>query len=129
MTYTNEEFKASLEQYLEAKRAKQDARSKKCCFFRRICSDPAYEAKVDFVGRLIEAIEAIEEKNNSDNRHAFRQLIRKGLNGEEGFMYSVIQVATSNLYGLLLCKRDAIKEERALSSQQHPQKRLQRNKT
>ncbi len=122
MTYTNEEFKASLERYLEAKRAKQDARSKRCSFFRRISSDPAYEAKVDFAERLIAAINAIEEKNTSDNRHAFRQLVRSGLDGEEGFLYSVTQVATSQLYGLLLHKRDAMKEERALSSQQHLQK-------
>ena len=112
MTYTNEEFKASLEQYLEKKQAKQESRSKRCRFFRTILSDPACEAKVDFAERLIAAINAIEEKNNSDNRHAFRQLIRKGLNGEEGFRFAVTEVATSNLYRLLIIKSDAIKEER-----------------
>lgn len=118
--YTNEMFENDLMHYLQAKQAKQEARSKRCWFFRTVCSDPAYEAKVSFAEKTIEAIKAIEDKNNSDNRYAFRQLVRRGLNGEEGFMFSVTQAATSNLYGLLLRKGTAIKEERASATQQHP---------
>jgi ribosomal protein L20A (L18A) len=112
MKYTNEAFKNDLMHYLQAKQAKQEARSKRCWFFRTVNSDPASKAKVKFAEKTIEAIEAIEEENNSDNRYAFRQLIRKGLNGEEGFSFAVTEVATSNLYRLLIIKSDAIKEGR-----------------
>lgn len=106
MTYTNEEFKASLEQYLEKKRAKQDARSKKCWFFRRICSDPAHQAKVDFVEKLTDAID-------NSNKRLINRLVISGLNGKEGFTFLVTEAATSNLYGLLIHKRYAMKEESA----------------
>jgi hypothetical protein len=109
---------------LEKKRAKQDAQSKKCWFFRTVSSDPTYAAQVDFVERLIGAIEAIEETNNHDNRRAFRHLVRSGLNGKEGFAFLPTEITSSVLYGLLICKDHAIGEERALRSQQYSQKRL-----
>lgn len=112
MTYTNEEFKDDLTRYLQAKQAKQAARSQKAWFFRTVCSDPAYQAKVNFVENLIERIDS--GKNDRVER-----LVLRGVDGQEGFGCSVTHAMSSRLLGLLLFKCSAMAEERAPVTQHH----------
>lgn len=106
MTYTNEQFKDDLTQYLQAKRAKQAKRAQMPLFFRTLSSDPAYQAKVDFVGSLIRRID------RGENDRVGR-LVQRGIDGREGFTYSPVQIAASRLYRLLFVKSNAMEEEKA----------------
>jgi hypothetical protein len=114
MHYTNEEFREDLEKYLRFKEAKQAKRAEMPRFFKWLCRDPCYEAKTDFVRRLIEEIDSLEDINTTDRTATcpFRHLLQSGLNGKEGFRYADNQLGMSTLHQLLIKKKIILQDER-----------------
>lgn len=112
LEYTNEAFKEELKGYLVSKKEKQEKREQMHWFFRRLCVDPLYEAKINFVERVLEEIDALAEKgdiNTTDinETRPLRHLVRSGFRGHQGFQYSPTQLLTSRLC-LPLHKKNAV---------------------
>ena len=109
MKCTDQAFKENLQEYLDEKRTKQEKRARMPRFFKRLYSDPHYEAKIEFVQKLIKEIDLIKDEDAMDS--SFIELLQSGINGKEGFEYTVIESATSVLYLTLLKKDHAIQDE------------------
>ncbi len=120
MDYTNQAFKEDLQRYLKNKRAQQEKKARMPWFFKPFYSDPCYQVKIEFVDKLIREIDLIKDEDtaNRNKTRPFRRLLRSGINGKEGFEYTVIQSATSVLYLTLLKKDNAIQKDLCLQEEQ-----------